>query len=63
VSSTAQTKSGPVTISTVSGFWFRRSDAHRPAIPSRRLNEISSQIVLFQFPWQQFGGTVGGPIN
>ena len=59
---TAQTKSGSNDIHG-SGFWFRRTDATQARDP---FTQYAPDPVTHRFipssRWQQFGGTVGGPI-
>jgi hypothetical protein len=59
---TAQTKSGSNNIHG-SGFWFRRSDAQQARDPFAQYkpDPISGRFVP-RSRWQQFGGTIGGPI-
>jgi hypothetical protein len=52
---TAQTKSGTNDLHG-SGFWFRRTDA------TQALDPFSQSRTLPSSRWQQFGGTVGGPV-
>ena len=61
---TAQTKSGSNDIHG-SGFWFRRSDAELARNPFTQAPNEADPITHRLIPrsrWQQFGGTVGGPI-
>ncbi len=59
---TAQTKSGTNEFHG-SGFWFRRSDAQQARDP---FTQYAKDSVTGRFippsRWQQFGGTIGGPI-
>src|SRR5437870_2454599 len=59
---TAQTKSGTNDIHG-SGFWFRRTDATQARDP---FTQYAPDPITHRFipssRWQQFGGTVGGPI-
>jgi hypothetical protein len=59
---TAQTKSGTNNIHG-SGFWFRRSDAQQARDP---FAQFAPDPITHRFippsRWQQFGGTVGGPV-
>src|SRR5438477_7219352 len=59
---TAQTKSGTNQLHG-SGFWFRRSDAQQARDP---FTQYKRDAVTGRFippsRWQQFGGTIGGPI-
>src|SRR6202795_5215233 len=59
---TAQTKSGSNDIHG-SGFWFRRTDATQARDPFTQYAEdpITGRFIPSS-RWQQFGGTVGGPI-
>lgn len=61
---TAQTKSGSNEIHG-SGFYFRRSDAQQARDPfaqgPNQVNPVTGRL-LPPARWQQFGGTVGGPI-
>src|SRR6201987_4790677 len=59
---TAQTKSGSNDIHG-SGFWFRRTDANQPRDPFTQ--DAPPPITGRFIPssrWQQFGGSLGGPI-
>jgi len=62
---TAQTKSGSNDIHG-SGFWFRRTDATQAKDPFTQWDAIPSLgVKASPIPsgrWQQFGGSVGGPI-
>jgi hypothetical protein len=59
---TAQTKSGSNEIHG-SGFWFRRTDATQARDPFTQYAEDPiSHRFLPSSRWQQFGGSVGGPI-
>ena len=61
---TAQTKSGSNDIHG-SAFWFRRSDANQARNPfTQSPNEADpvTHRLIPQSRWQQFGGTIGGPI-
>ncbi len=55
---TAQTKSGSNDLHG-SGFYFRRTDAEQARDP---FNNGPNQAPLPHSRWQQFGGTIGGPI-
>ncbi len=59
---TAQTKSGTNEFHG-SGFWFRRSDAQQARDP---FTQFAKDSVTGRFippsRWQQFGGTIGGPV-
>jgi hypothetical protein len=59
---TAQTKSGTNDIHG-SGFWFRRTDATQARDP---FTQYAADPITHRFipssRWQQFGGTIGGPI-
>ncbi len=59
---TAQTKSGTNQLHG-SGFWFRRSDAQQARDP---FTQFAKDPLTHRFipssRWQQFGGTIGGPI-
>ena len=59
---TAQTKSGSNDIHG-SGFWFRRTDAEQARDP---FTQFAPDPITHRFlpssRWQQFGGSVGGPI-
>jgi hypothetical protein len=59
---TAQTKSGSNEIHG-SGFWFRRTDAEQARNPFTQstANPLTHRFIPSS-RWQQFGGTVGGPI-
>jgi hypothetical protein len=59
---TAQTKSGTNDIHG-SGFWFRRTDATQARDPFTQYAEdpITHRFIPSS-RWQQFGGTIGGPI-
>jgi hypothetical protein len=59
---TVQTKSGSNEIHG-SGFWFRRTDATAARDPFTQYaaNPITGKFIPSD-KWQQFGGTVGGPI-
>ena len=59
---TAQTKSGSNDLHG-SGFWFRRTDAEQARDPFTQYpgsNKIGP--IIPHSKWQQFGGTIGGPI-
>jgi Carboxypeptidase regulatory-like domain/TonB dependent receptor len=61
---TAQTKSGSNDIHG-SGFWFRRSDANEARNPFTQSPNQADPVTKRLIPrsrWQQFGGTIGGPI-
>jgi Carboxypeptidase regulatory-like domain/TonB dependent receptor len=59
---TAQTKSGSNDIHG-SGFWFRRTDATQARDPFTQFAEDPiTHRFLPSSRWQQFGGSVGGPI-
>jgi len=59
---TAQTKSGTNDIHG-SGFWFRRTDATQARDPfTQSLPDPLTHRFIPSSRWQQFGGTVGGPI-
>src|SRR6266849_5913317 len=59
---TAQTKSGTNEFHG-SGFWFRRSDAQQARDP---FTQFAKDSITGRFippsRWQQFGGTIGGPV-
>ncbi len=59
---TAQTKSGSNDIHG-SGFWFRRSDANQARDP---FTQFQADPITHRFipraRWQQFGGSIGGPV-
>ena len=59
---TVQTKSGSNDIHG-SGFWFRRTDATAARNPFTQYapNPITGKFIPHD-KWQQFGGTIGGPI-
>jgi Carboxypeptidase regulatory-like domain/TonB dependent receptor len=59
---TAQTKSGSNDLHG-SGFWFRRSDAQQARDPFTQFakDPFTGRYVP-RARWQQFGGTIGGPI-
>ncbi len=59
---TAQTKSGTNEIHG-SGFWFRRSDAQQARDPFTQFakDPLTGRFIP-RSRWQQFGGTIGGPI-
>src|SRR5437868_4326798 len=59
---TAQTKSGSNDLHG-SGFWFRRSDAQQARDPFTQFKKdpLTGRFVP-RSRWQQFGGTIGGPI-
>ena len=59
---TAQTKSGSNDIHG-SGFWFRRSDANQARDPFTQFakDPLTGRYIP-RSRWQQFGGTIGGPI-
>jgi hypothetical protein len=59
---TAQTKSGSNELHG-SGFWFRRSDAQQARDPFTQYapDPITHRFIP-QSRWQQFGGTIGGPV-
>ncbi len=59
---TAQTKSGSNDIHG-SGFWFRRTDATEARDPfTQSVPDKTTGRFLPSSRWQQFGGSVGGPI-
>ncbi len=60
---TAQTKSGTNDIHG-SGFWFRRTDATQARDPFTQYDADPITRIRFipSSRWQQFGGTIGGPI-
>jgi Carboxypeptidase regulatory-like domain/TonB dependent receptor len=59
---TAQTKSGSNDIHG-SGFWFRRTDATQARDPFTQYKKDSlTGRFIPSSKWQQFGGTIGGPI-
>jgi len=59
---TAQTKSGSNDLHG-SGFWFRRSDAQQARDPfTQAKRDLLTNRFIPSSRWQQFGGTVGGPI-
>ena len=59
---TAQTKSGSNSIHG-SGFWFRRTDAEQARNPfTQSTPDPLTHRFIPSSRWQQFGGTVGGPI-
>src|SRR4051794_16595610 len=59
---TAQTKSGSNDIHG-SGFWFRRSDANQARDPFTQFakDPLTGRFIP-RSRWQQFGGTIGGPV-
>jgi hypothetical protein len=59
---TAQTKSGTNNIHG-SGFWFRRSDAQQARDPFTQFakDPLTGRFIP-RSRWQQFGGTIGGPV-
>jgi len=59
---TAQTKSGSNDLHG-SGFWFRRSDAQQARDPfaQYKRDQLTGRFIP-RSRWQQFGGTLGGPI-
>ena len=59
---TVQTKSGSNDIHG-DGFWFRRTDATAARDPFTQFapNPITGKFIPSD-KWQQFGGTIGGPI-
>jgi hypothetical protein len=59
---TAQTKSGSNDIHG-SGFWFRRSDANQARDPFTQFapDPITGRFIP-RARWQQFGGSIGGPV-
>jgi hypothetical protein len=59
---TAQTKSGSNNFHG-SGFWFRRSDANQARDPFTQYapDPLTGRFIP-RSRWQQFGGTIGGPI-
>ena len=59
---TAQTKSGTNDLHG-SGFWFRRTDANQARDPFTQYapNSITGRFIPSD-KWNQYGGTVGGPI-
>jgi hypothetical protein len=58
----AQTKSGSNEFHG-SGFWFRRSDANQARDPfTQYAPDPTTGRVIPQARWQQFGGSIGGPI-
>jgi hypothetical protein len=59
---TAQTKSGSNSLHG-SGFWFRRSDAQQARDPFTQFKKDAlTDRFIPRSRWQQFGGTIGGPI-
>jgi len=59
---TAQTKSGSNDVHG-SGFWFRRSDANQARDPfAQYARDPLTGRFIPRSRWQQFGGTIGGPI-
>jgi outer membrane receptor protein involved in Fe transport len=59
---TVQTKSGSNDIHG-SGFWFRRTDATAARDPFTQFNpDPVTHRLIPSSRWQQFGGTIGGPI-
>src|SRR5207237_1193730 len=59
---TAQTKSGTNQLHG-SGFWFRRSDAQQARDPfTQYKRDAATGRFIPPSRWQQFGGTIGGPI-
>jgi hypothetical protein len=59
---TAQTKSGSNDLHG-SGFWFRRSDAQQARDPFTQFAEDPlTHRFIPRSRWQQFGGTLGGPV-
>ena len=59
---TVQTKSGSNDIHG-SGFWFRRTDATAARDPFTQFkpDPVTGRLIPSS-RWQQFGGTIGGPI-
>jgi Carboxypeptidase regulatory-like domain/TonB dependent receptor len=59
---TAQTKSGSNDLHG-SGFWFRRSDAQQARDPFTQFakDPLTGRFIP-RSRWQQFGGTIGGPV-
>ena len=59
---TVQTKSGTNDIHG-SGFWFRRTDATAASDPFTQFepDAVTGRLIPSS-RWQQFGGTIGGPI-
>ncbi len=59
---TAQTKSGTNELHG-SGFWFRRTDANEARDPFTQFapNSITGKFIPSD-KWNQYGGTIGGPI-
>src|SRR5580765_376892 len=59
---TVQTKSGSNSLHG-SGFWFRRSDAQQARDPFTQFakDPLTNRFIPSS-RWQQFGGTVGGPV-
>lgn len=59
---TAQTKSGSNNLHG-SGFWFRRSDANQARDPFTQFakDPLTGRFIP-RSRWQQFGGSIGGPI-
>ena len=58
---TVQTKSGTNDLHG-SGFWFRRTDALAARDPFTQFQKDSTGRFIPSSRWQQFGGTLGGPI-
>ena len=59
---TAQTRSGSNSLHG-GGFWFRRSDAQQARDPfAQSTKDPLTGRFLPRSRWQQFGGTIGGPI-
>src|SRR2546430_6072760 len=59
---TVQTKSGTNSLHG-SGFWFRRSDAQQARDPFTQFaKDPLTDRFIPRSRWQQFGGTIGGPI-
>ncbi len=58
---TVQTKSGSNDIHG-SGFWFRRTDALAARDPFTQFQKDPTGRFIPSSRWQQFGGTIGGPI-
>jgi hypothetical protein len=57
---TAQTKSGSNDYHG-SGFWFRRTDANEARDPFTQYQQVNGRFIP-STRWQEYGGSIGGPI-
>ena len=57
---TAQTKSGSNDFHG-SAFWFRRTDANQARDPFSQFSLVNGRYIP-STKWQEFGGSIGGPI-